>query len=104
MIDWASLSSSSVLSTVHCTNPEQMVGLLPGTKRRLLPLAGNFTMFQAGLQLGPLRLVIVQRPPCASEGYLEQDQAGIALSMDDSPGLKLDGIEIDRSALVTDGL
>lgn len=104
MLDWNSLSSSSVLSTVRCTDPEQIVGLLPGTKRRLLPLTGNFKYFQASLQLEHIRLVIVQRPPCASEGYLEQDQTGIALSMANSPGLKLDGIELDQPALVTHGL
>jgi AraC family ethanolamine operon transcriptional activator len=93
-----------VLSTAHCTDPEQIVGLLPGTKRRLLPLAGNFKYVQASLQLEHLRLVIVQRPPCASEGYLEQDQSGIALSMAESPGLKLDGIELDQPSLVTHGL
>ena len=103
MLDWASLSSSPVLSTVRCVDPEQIVGLLPGTKRRLLPLTGDFDFLQAGLQLGCLRLVIVRRPPCASEGYLEPDQTGIALPMADSPGLKLDGIEIDQPALVTHG-
>lgn len=104
MLDWSSLQSSSVLSTVRCVDPEQIVGLLPGTKRRLLPLTGNFRYVQASLQLEHLRLVVVRRPPCASEGYLEQDQAGIALSMADSPGLTLDGIELDRPALVTHGL
>ena len=87
MLDWSSLPSSPVLSTVRCTDPEEIVGLLPGTKRRLLPLTGNFKYAQAALQLEHLKLVIVQRPPCASEGYLEQDQIGIALSMTDSPGL-----------------
>jgi len=104
MLDWSSLPSSSVLATVRCTDPEQIVGLLPGTKRRLLPLSGSFKYFQASLQLEHLRLVIVQRPPCASEGYLEQDQTGIALSMADSPGLKLDGVELDQPALVTHGI
>jgi AraC family ethanolamine operon transcriptional activator len=73
-------------------------------KRRLLPLNGNFKYAQAALQLEHLQLVVAQRPPCASEGYLEQDQTGIALSMADSPGLKLDGIELDQPALVTHGL
>jgi len=103
-LDWSSLASSSVLSTARCTDPEGIVGLLPGTKRRLLPLTGNFEYAQAVLQLEHLQLVIVQRPPCASEGYLEQNQTGIALSMADSPGLKLDGIEIHQPALVTHGL
>lgn len=103
MLDCASLSSSSVLSAVRCIAPEQIVDLLPGTKRRLLPLAGDFDFFQATLRLGHLRLVVVQRPPCASEGYLEPEQAGIALSMADSPGLKLDGLEIDRPVLVSHG-
>lgn len=104
MLDCASLSSSTVLSTVHCTDPERIVGLLPGSRRRMLPLTGDCEFFQAGLQLERLRLVIVRRPPCASEGYLEQDQAGIALAMGDSPGLKLDGTEIVRPALITHGL
>jgi AraC-like DNA-binding protein len=104
MLDCASLSPSTVLSTARCIDPEETIGLLPGTKRRLLPFAGDFDFFQASLQLGSLRLVIVRRPPCASEGYLEPDQAGIALSMADSPGLKLDGLEIDRPALVSHGL
>jgi AraC family transcriptional regulator, ethanolamine operon transcriptional activator len=103
MLDWNFLPSSSVLSTVRCMDPEQIVGLLPGTKRKLLPLAGNFKYVQASLQLEHLRLVIVQRPPCASEGYLEQDQTGIAFSMADSPGLKLDGIGLGQPALVTHG-
>jgi AraC family ethanolamine operon transcriptional activator len=85
-------------------DPEQIVGLLPGTRRRLLPLAGNFKYVQASLQLERLRLVIVRRPPCASEGYLERDQSGIALAMADSPGLKLDGSEIAQPALITHGL
>lgn len=85
-------------------DPEQIVGMLPGTKRRLLPLAGDFEYFQASLQVERLRLVVVRRPPCASEGYLEQDQTGIALSMADSLGLKLDGVQLDQPALVTHGL
>ena len=85
-------------------DPEQIVGLLPGTKRKLLPLAGNFKYVQASLQLEHLRLVIVRRPPCASEGYLEQGHTGIALSMADSHGLKLDGVELDQPAIVTHGM
>jgi AraC family ethanolamine operon transcriptional activator len=93
-----------VLSTVRCTHPEEIVGLLPGTQRWLLPFTGDFKYAQAALQLGHLQLFIVQRPPCASEGYLERHQTGIALSMADSPGLKLDGIELEQPALVTHGL
>jgi AraC family ethanolamine operon transcriptional activator len=70
----------------------------------LLPLAGNFKFAQATVQFEHLRLVIVQRPPCASDGYLEQDQSGIALAMADSPGLKVDGTEIVQPVLMTHGL
>ncbi len=99
-----SLSSSPVLSTVHCSDPAAVAGMLPGIRRRLLPLSGAFNFFQAELQLGTLRLVTVKRPPCASEGYLDPRQVGIALSMGDSPGLKLDGLSLERPILVTHGL
>jgi AraC family ethanolamine operon transcriptional activator len=104
MPDLARLSSSPVLSAVHCCDPEQVVNMLPGTRRRLLPLTGDFEFFQASLHLGYLGLAVVKRPPCASEGYLEQHKIGIALAMNDSPGLKLDGVPLDRPALVTHGL
>lgn len=104
MPDWSSLPISPVLSTVRCAQPEAIGGLLPGTKRRLLPLNGNFKFAQVSLPLENLRLIIVQRPPCVSEGYLEQGQTGIALSMADSPGLKLDGVALDQPALITHGL
>jgi AraC family ethanolamine operon transcriptional activator len=97
-------SSTLQLSTAHCSEPEECGGLLPGIKRQLLPLVGDFRFFQAELQLGRLRLVIVKRPPCASEGYLAQRQVGIALAMDTSPGLKLDGVSLDHPALMTHGL
>ncbi len=78
--------------------------MLPGIRRRLLPLSGDFKFFQAELQLGALRLVTVKRPPCASEGYLDPRQVGIALSMGASGGLKLDGVSLEPPALVTHGL
>jgi AraC family ethanolamine operon transcriptional activator len=87
-----------------CSDPEQVASTLPGARRRLLPLSGDFNFSQASLQLGDLSLVIVQRSPCASEGYLEQRQIGIALSMSDSRGLRLDGQPLDHPALVTHGL
>ena len=98
------LPASPVLSVMRCSDPETVGGLLPGTRRRLLPLAGDFKFFQAELRLGPLRLVTVKRPPCASEGYLDPAQIGIALPMNDSNGLKLDGQSLQRPALVTHGL
>jgi AraC family ethanolamine operon transcriptional activator len=97
-------SSKLQLSTVRCSEPEEFGGMLPGIKRRLLPLASDFRFFQADLQIGRLRLVTVKRPPCASEGYLAQRQIGIALAMDTSPGLKLDGVSFDHPALMTHGL
>lgn len=98
------LTSSSVLSTERSTDPEQVVSSLPGVKRRLLPLTGNFELFQANLQLGHLRLVMVKRPPCASEARLDRSHIGIALSMSDSPGLKLEGLPLDQPALASHGL
>lgn len=103
-MDFAHLSSSPVLSTLRCSDPERAIKMLPGARRRLLPLAGDCKFFQANLQLGRLRLVIVNRPPCASEGYLDPRQVGIALSMDESAGLKLDGVSLDQPVLCTHGL
>jgi AraC family transcriptional regulator, ethanolamine operon transcriptional activator len=99
-----SLPSSSVLTTFHCSDPEAVTGNLSGTKRRLLPLAGAFRFFQAEMRLADLRLAIVKRPPCASEGYLHPREIGIAWPLDDSPGLKLDGRPLDQPSLVTHGL
>jgi len=96
--------STLQLSTAHSSEPEECGGMLPGFKRQLLPLARDYRFFQAELQLGHLRLVIVKRPPCASEGYLAQRQIGIALAMDTSPGLKLDGVSFDHPSLMTHGL
>jgi AraC family ethanolamine operon transcriptional activator len=92
------------LSTVHCSDPEAVTGALSGTRRRLVPLAADFRYFQAELRLEHLRLAIVKRPPCISEGYLEPDEIGIALAVNESPGLKLDGMALDRPALMTHGL
>jgi len=103
-MDLASLHSSSVLSTVRCSDPAEVAGLLPGTNRRLLPLAGDFAFAQASLELEALRVVVVRRPPCTSEGALDPRQIGIAWAMEASNGLKLNGIDLDRPALVTHGL
>jgi AraC family ethanolamine operon transcriptional activator len=104
VINLSSLSPSPLLSTSRCADPEMVANMLPGIKRRLLPLAGDFECLQASLQLGCLSVVLVKRPPCASEAYLDQSQVGLALAMDESPGLKLDGLPLDRSAVVTHGL
>jgi AraC-like DNA-binding protein len=104
VMNFAALSSSPVASTVRCSDPAEVVGMLPGATRRLLPLARDFEFFQASVQLGDLRATVVKRPPCASDGYLEKNQIGIALSMAESPGLKLDGLPLDQSALVSHGL
>jgi AraC family ethanolamine operon transcriptional activator len=103
-MDLVSLPSTFVLSTVRCSDPAEVAGLLPGANRRLLPLAGDFTFAQASLQLGSLRIVVVRRPPCASEGTLDPSQIGIAWAMRASTGLKLNGVELDRPALMTHGL
>lgn len=78
--------------------------MLPGIRRRLLPLAGDFEFLQTNLRLGCINIVLVRRPPCVSEGYLDQSQVGLALAMDGSPGLKLDGLPLDRPAVMTHGL
>lgn len=96
-------SSFAALSTVRCSDPEQVTGLLPDMRRRFLPLVGNFDFFQTKLQLGDLLLVFERRPPCASEGFLDERHTGIALSMGDLPGLALDGWSLDQPALVSHG-
>jgi len=98
------MSLSAALSTVRSSDPEEFGAMLPDFDRRVLPLVANFSFFQAELQLGHLRLVIVKRPPCVSEAYLAKPQIGIALSMNGSPGLKLNGVPLDRPALVTHGI
>lgn len=97
------MSLSAALSTVRCSDPEEFGAMLPDFDRRVLPLITDFSFFQAELQLGRLRLVIVKRPPCVSEAYLAKPQIGIALSMNVSPGLKLNGVPLDQPALVTHG-
>jgi AraC family ethanolamine operon transcriptional activator len=99
-----SLSSSPVLKTFRCSDPEAVRGTLSGARRRLLPFGGAFRFFQAELRLGDVRLAIVKRPPCASEGYLDPRDIGIALPLNDSSGLKLDGSPLDAPSLVTHGL
>jgi AraC family transcriptional regulator, ethanolamine operon transcriptional activator len=98
------MSVSSVLSTVQCSDPDEFGSMLPDVRRQLLPFTENFKFFQSELQLGRLRLIIVKRPPCASQGLLARRQIGIALSMNDSPGLRLDGVALDQPVLVTHGL
>lgn len=98
------MSLSPALSTVRCSDPEEFGAMLPDFDRRILPFIADFSFFQAELQLGYLRLAIIKRPPCVSEAYLAKRQIGIALSMNDSPGLKLNGVPLDQPALVTHGI
>lgn len=98
-----SMSLSPALSTVRCSDPEQFSEMLPDVDRRILPLVADFNFFQAELQLGQLRLAIIKRPPCISVAYLARSQIGIALAMNDVPGLKLNGVPLDRPALVNHG-
>ena len=104
VVNLGSLTSSHVLSTVRYTDPEQAVSRFRSVNRRLLPLAGDFELFQANLQLGHLRLVMVKRPACVSEVHLDRSQIGIGLLMSDSSGLKLDGVSVEQPALVSYGL
>ena len=98
------LSSSPVLATFRCSDPEAITRRLSGTRRRLLPLASAFDFLQVELRLGDLRLAVVKRPACTSESYLDPAEIGIGLSLQDSSGLRLDGRPLDRPALVTHGL
>ncbi|MBR0851615.1 AraC family transcriptional regulator [Bradyrhizobium diazoefficiens] len=77
--------------------------MLPSISRRFLPLAGDFEFCQGNLQLGDLRLVVEKRPPCASNAHLDQGQIGIAMSMGESAGLALDGLPLNKLALVNHG-
>jgi AraC-like DNA-binding protein len=77
---------------------------LPGVRRRHLPITREISFFQLELQIGNIRLAVVKRPPCVSEGSLTQGGIGIALPMSDSPGLKLNGLRADRPLLFTHGL
>lgn len=104
MMDIASLPASLALSTVRCSDPAEVAGLLPGTKRTLLPFAGDFEFAQTSLRLGSIQLVVVRRPPCTSEGALDPRQMGIAWAMEASAGLRLDGMALDQPALVTHGI
>jgi AraC family ethanolamine operon transcriptional activator len=103
-MNFSSLSSSAVLSMVRSSDPAEVEGLLPGARRSLLPLAADFAFAQASLNLGALSLVMVQRPPCTSEGMLDPCRAGIAWAMGTSHGLKLNGVAFDRPALMTHGM
>jgi AraC family ethanolamine operon transcriptional activator len=69
-----------------------------------VPLVADFSFFQAELQLGQVRLAIIKRPPCVSMAYFAKSQIGIALAMNDVQGLKLNGIPLDRPALVNPGI
>jgi AraC-like DNA-binding protein len=93
-----------VLTTVRDSDPEGASRSLPGITRRLLPLTQNSVFHQAELQIGCVRLVVVKRPPCISEAYLEQSQIGIAILMGKSPGLKIDCLSLDQPAMVSHGL
>jgi AraC family ethanolamine operon transcriptional activator len=98
------ISLSPALSTVRCSNPEEFGEMLPDVDCRILPLVTHLSFFQAQLQLGQLRLAIIKRPPCISMAYFARSQIGIALAMNDVPGLKLNGIPLDRPALVNPGI
>src|ERR1700682_3831194 len=78
--------------------------MLPGFRRRHLPITREISFSQLVLQTGDIRLAVVKRPPCASEASLARGQIGIALPMRDSPGLKLNGLRADRPLLFTHGL
>jgi AraC family ethanolamine operon transcriptional activator len=78
--------------------------MLPDVDRWIVPLVADFSFFQAELQLGQVRLAIIKRPPCVSMAYFAKSQIGIALAMNDVQGLKLNGIPLDRPALVNPGI
>ena len=97
-------SRASIRPLVLCTDPDQFAGMLPGVRRRHLPITREISFSQLELQIGDIRLAVVKRPPCASEARLAQGQIGIALPMSDSPGLKLNGLRADRPFLFSHGL
>jgi AraC-like DNA-binding protein len=97
-------SRASVRPPVLYTDPDQFSGMLPGVRRRHLPITRESTFLQSVLQIGYIRLAVVKRPPCASEASLKQGQIGIALPICESPGLKLNGLRADRPLLFTHGL
>src|SRR5690348_9679461 len=98
------MSLSPALSTMRCSNPEEFSEMLPDVDHRIVPLVADFSFFQAELQLGQVRLAIIKRPPCVSMAYFARSQVGIALAMNDVQGLKLNGIPLDRPALVNPGI
>jgi AraC family ethanolamine operon transcriptional activator len=98
------MSLSPALSTMRCSNPEEFSEMLPDVDRWIVPLVADFSFFQAELQLGQVRLAIIKRPPCVSMAYFAKSQIGIALAMNDVQGLKLNGIPLDRPALVNPGI
>jgi len=59
--------------------------MLPGVKRQLLPLASDFRFFQADLQLGHLRLVIVKRDPARQEFDREKLASGLRKALTRRP-------------------
>ena len=97
------MSPSPALSTVRCSDPEEFNAMLPDVDRRILPLVTDLSFFQAELRLGQFRLAIIKRPPCTSMVHVAKTRIGIALPMNDSPGLKLNGLPLDRPALVNHG-
>ena len=98
------LSSTSALSTFHCSDPETVASVLSGTRRHLLPLNGDFNFVQTELRVEGLRVILVKRPPCVSESYLDPREIGIAFPVEDSPGLRLDGVRLEKPVLMTHGL
>jgi AraC-like DNA-binding protein len=97
-------SRASIQPPVICTDPDQFGDMLPGVRRRHLPITRKTSFSQLELKIGDIRLAVVKRPPCASEASLTQGQIAIALPMSDSPGLRLNGLHADRPLLFTHGL
>jgi AraC family ethanolamine operon transcriptional activator len=91
------------ISTLRSTDPDAFVGTLPGVRRRFLPIARDFEFFQIVVELGCVRLVVAQRPPCISEGHLEQALFGFGLPIGEARGLKVDGLQLDQSAVMIHG-
>ena len=98
------MSSSPALTTASCSDPEEFRANLSGFNTQCLPLVTECRFFQAELQLGRLRLMILRRPPCISEATPARGQIEIAFPMNDSPGLRLNGLPLDRPTLMNHGI